>query len=110
MSTTGDLPPWTFQLCPGCGRAVPLAMHDLTCLPFDIHTRVAVAWICHHCDLVLDLLGLFTSWDAAICAHQRELDDRARRYFNQASHADDQTISTDSRLNVTAQFRRHGTK
>ncbi len=40
--------------------------------------------ICDHCDLVLDLLGLLTSWDAAISAHQRELD-RALRYFNAAS-------------------------
>jgi len=86
MSTTGGLPPWSFQPCSGCGRPVPLAAHDLTCHFFDIRTRVAVAWICCECQGVLDLLGLFTSWDAAICAHQGELDDRALRYFNQDSH------------------------
>ena len=110
MTTAPELPPWTFQRCPGCGRAVPLAAHELTCPRYDTRTRVAVAWICDHCDLVLDLLGLFTSWEAAISAHQRELDNRALRYFNQASLDDSQNITTDRRRNVTAQLRRHGTK
>ena len=51
------------------GRAVSLAIHELTCPPCDTRTRVAVACICDPCDLVLELLGLFTSWDAAISAH-----------------------------------------
>ena len=110
MTITADLPHWAFQRCPACGRAVPLAAHELTCPRYDTRTRVAVASICDHCDLVLDLLGLFTSWDAAISAHQHELDDRALRYFNEASHDDFQNITTDRRRNVTAEFRRHGTK
>jgi hypothetical protein len=85
MTFAEDLPPWSFQPCSGCGRAVPLAAHDLTCHFFDIRTRVAVAWICDDCDMVLDLLGLFTSWETATSAYYRELDDRAARYFNQAS-------------------------
>jgi len=88
MTIAGGPPPWTFQLCSGCGRAVPLAMHELTCPSFDTRTRVAVACICDHCDLVLYLLGLFTSWDTAISAHQRELDARTLRYFNAASDDD----------------------
>ena len=86
MTTAEDPPPWSFQPCSGCGRAVPLGRHDLTCPHFDIRTRVTVAWICDQCDLVLDLLGLFTSWEAATCAYYRELDDRAPRYFNEASN------------------------
>ena len=70
---------------------------------------MVVACICDHCDLVLDLLGLFTSWDAAISAHQRELDDRTLRYFNAASD-DETSITNDRRRNVTAQFRHGGTK
>jgi hypothetical protein len=73
---------------------------------------VAVAWICDHCDVVVDLVGLFTSWPAAIYARQLELDDRAARYFSDSSRQRHQpvSISTDCRRTVTAEFRRHGTK
>jgi hypothetical protein len=67
--TAEDLPPWSFQPCSGCGRAVPPAAHDLTCHFFDIRTLIAVAWVAN----------------TATSAYYRELDDRALRYFNQPS-------------------------
>ena len=95
MTITADLPHWAFQRFPGCGRAVPLVAHELTCPCYDTRIRVAVASICDHCDLVLDLFGLFTSWDAAISAHQHELDDRALRYFNEVLTRRHLDITTD---------------
>ena len=85
MTTIFDPPPWAFELCLGCGRAVPLVAHELTCPCFDSRTRIAVAWICDDCDMVVDLVGLFTSWSAAIAARQGELDDRAARYLTDTS-------------------------
>ena len=85
MSTISDPPPWAFELCLGCGRAVALAAHELTCPCFDPRTRIAVAWICDHCDLIVGMVGLFTTWLDAITARQCELDHRAYRYFNDAS-------------------------
>src|SRR5262245_28971134 len=85
MTTIFDPPPWAFELCLGCGRAVYLAAHELTCPCFDPRTRIAVAWICDHCDAVVDIVGLFTSWSAAIAARQDELDARAARYLDDAS-------------------------
>jgi hypothetical protein len=43
-----------------------------------------VAWICDHCDLVVGLVGLFTSWTAAISAHQRELDRQGGHHLSRA--------------------------
>jgi hypothetical protein len=81
MIPYSEPPPWAYEVCPGCGCDVSLQKHDLTCWRFDPHTRVAVAWICERCDQVLDIIGLYTSWAAAISACQQELDHRQARYF-----------------------------
>jgi hypothetical protein len=110
MSRICDPPPWVFELCLGCGGAIPLATHELTCPCFDLRTRVAVAWICDNCDLFVGLVGLFTSWPDAISARQRELDHRAARYFSDVSRNQSQPITPDCRPNVTTESRRHGPK
>jgi hypothetical protein len=110
MTTISDPLPWAFELCPGCGRNVPLATHDLTCWQYDLRTRVAVAWICDDCDLVVGVVGLFTAWDAAISARQRELDDRAGSYFSAASRLQSESITIDRCRNAITEFRRHGPK
>jgi hypothetical protein len=79
--TTLDEPPWASQPCPACGRPVPLDTHELTCPCFSPRTRLAVAWICDRCNLVVGLVGLFTSWAAAVSARQRELDRRGARHI-----------------------------
>jgi hypothetical protein len=43
-----------------------------------------VASICVHSDSAVDLVGLFTSWNVT---HQRDLDDRAVRFFSDISRA-----------------------
>ena len=108
--TLGEPPPYAFELCPSCGRDVVLATHDLSCLQHDPRIRVAVAWICDDCNLVLGIVGLFTSWTAAIHAHQDELDQRAATYFNVASSggADVPFVSTDRRRNIITESRRCG--
>ncbi len=35
-----------------------------------------MAWICEDCDIIVGMVGLFTSWPDAISAGQRALDDR----------------------------------
>jgi hypothetical protein len=85
MTHLDDAPPWAFELCPGCGRPLPLGTQEFTCPCFDHRTRVAVAWICDDCDLIVGMVGLFTTWLDAITARQRELDDRAHRCLNRAS-------------------------
>jgi phage terminase large subunit GpA-like protein len=83
--TLDDQPPWASEPCPACRRSVVLGMHELSCPCSDHRTRVAVAWICDHCDLVVDLVGLFTSWAAALSAHQHELDGRAGHHLAKAA-------------------------
>ena len=103
-------PPWSLKTCPNCGWFVSLATHDLSCPCFDTRTRVAVGWICDDCDLVIGLVGLFTTWAAAISARQLELDVRAARYFSCGSAEETVSITTDHRRNVTTQSRRVGTE
>src|SRR2546428_9529361 len=79
-------------------------------LCFDLRTRVVVAWICDNCDIVVGLVGLFTSWLDAISARQHKLDDRAASYFSDVSRNDFQSITSDCRRNVTTESRRHGLK
>lgn len=98
-----DPPPWAYEHCPGCGCDVPLQKHDLSCPRYDPRTRVAVAWICDQCDHVLDLVGLFTDWPAAISACQRELDLRQACYFNNDSLPGD--ITTQPRRDITTESR-----
>jgi ABC-type branched-subunit amino acid transport system ATPase component len=85
VTAPSDAPPWAFEPCPGCGRPLALATHELTCPCFDHRTRVAVAWICDDCDLIFGAVGLFTTWSDAISARQRELDDRASLHLSDAS-------------------------
>jgi phage terminase large subunit GpA-like protein len=68
--------PWGEQSCPSCGRRVQLAVHDLSCPCWDTRSWAAVGWICQDCSNVIELLGLFTSWDAALTALGAELDRR----------------------------------
>jgi hypothetical protein len=103
MTVFSDPPPWAFEVCPSCGRDVPLMMYDLTCPQFDERTRAAVAWICDDCDCILHSVGLFTSWVAANYARQAELDLRAARYC--ADLRNESTPDT-----VTTQSRRRGIK
>jgi len=110
MSSFSDPPPWAFEVCIACGRGIPLATHELTCPCFDLRTRVAVAWICDNCDIVVGLVGLFTSWLDAISARQHKLDDRAASYFSDVSRNDFQSITSNCRRNVTTESRRHGLK
>jgi hypothetical protein len=110
MTTIFDPPAWAFEVCLGCGRTVPLAAHELTCPCFDPRTRIAVAWICDHCDIVLDLVGLFTSWSAAIAARQDELDRRLARHLADPSSSQPEMVPTERRRNVVSESRRHITK
>ncbi len=82
MTSLSDTPPWAFEPCTGCGRPLPLATHELTCPCFDPRTRIAVGWICDGCNLIVGMVGLFTTWVDAISARQRELDDRAHATAN----------------------------
>ena len=77
-----NLPPWAFVPCPGCGRLLALAIHELTCPCFDPRTRLAVAWICDDCDEIVGMVGLFTAWSEAISARQVELDGRAASHLS----------------------------
>ncbi|HVC34860.1 MAG TPA: hypothetical protein VNL16_15215 [Chloroflexota bacterium] len=97
MTNFSDPPPWAFEICPSCGRDVPLKMHDLTCPQFDKHTRAAVAWICDDCDCVLHTVGLFTSWAAANYARKAELDLRWYQYVDGRKTASVDTFTTQSR-------------
>lgn len=110
MTTVFHPPPWAFELCLGCGRAISLAAHELTCFCFDPRTRIAVAWICDDCDTIVDLVGLFTSWSAAIAARQAELDVRAARYLDDVSGSQPDPVPLDRRHNVITEPRRYSTK
>ena len=79
MTPLTDPPPWAFEPCPGCRQPLSLDTHELTCPCFDHRTRVAVAWICDDCDLIVGMVGLFTTWSEAFSARQAELDGRAAR-------------------------------
>ncbi len=102
MTAPLHLPPWAFEICPRCGRDVPLQTHDLSCPRIDPRPRAAVAWICDDCDAVLHTVGLFTDWHAALYARNAELDLRAARYF--AEHPSTRPCT------VTTEPRRHGTE
>ena len=61
--------------CPRCGTQVLLSKHDLSC-PCQRHypdSRIVVGWICEDCNLVLELVGLFTSWADAISSFEQEV-------------------------------------
>jgi hypothetical protein len=106
MTPLFDTPLWGFEPCKTCGRQVPLTAYELTCPCFDPRTRILVAWICEDCDVIVGMVGLFTSWSDAISAGQTTLDDRAGGYFGNASNI----VTTDRCRNVIAESRRHSTK
>jgi hypothetical protein len=111
MSSIRDSPPGAFELCPGFGGAIPLAIHELTCPCFDLRTRVAVAWICDNCDLLVGLVGgLFTSWPDAISARQRKTRRPSRTLLQRRLRQRSQPITPDCRQNITSESRRHGLK
>lgn len=103
MTPLFDMPLWGFQPCTTCGRQVPLTTYELTCPCFDPRTRILVAWICEDCDVIVAMVGLFTSWSDAISAGQRALDDR---YLGGVSNI----VTTHRRRNVTTESRRNNTK
>jgi hypothetical protein len=78
-----DARSWTaFAVLPSAQRSAGLVQ---ACPQHDPRIRVAVAWICDDCNLVLGMVGLFTSWTAATYARQDEWDQRAAAYFDVAS-------------------------
>ena len=106
MTTLSDPPPWTLEPCPDCGRPLPLDTYELTCPCFDSRTRIAVAWICDDCDLIVGVVGLFTTWHDAISARQRLLDERGARYLREPPSSVP-TITAERRRNVTTESRRY---
>jgi len=103
MTPLFDTPLWGYEPCTTCGRQVPLTTYELTCPCFDPRTRILVAWICEDCDIIVGMVGLFTSWSDAISAGQSALDDR---YLGAASTI----ITVDCRRNVITESRRRSTK
>lgn len=69
------LNPPPVKACPRCRTRVFLTRHDLSCHCHHQYPsyRIAVGWICEDCDLVIDLVGLFTSWPDATSSFQQEL-------------------------------------
>jgi hypothetical protein len=106
MTTLFDIPLWGFEPCTTCARQVPLTAYELTCPCFDPRTRILLAWICEDCDVIVGLVGLFTSWSDAISAGQTALDGRAGAHLGNDSNI----VTTDRCRNVTAESCRHSTK
>ncbi len=82
---TPEPPVWALEWCPGCTHYTLLAIFELACCCFCAqcchdHQRnlVALAWVCDHCDRVLESVGLYTSWAAAQDARRRTLKGRER--------------------------------
>jgi hypothetical protein len=76
-------PIWAFEICVGCARYTTLEIYELACCCScsqccHDHQRnlVALAWICGHCDRVLESVGLYTNWPAAQDARRRTLKQR----------------------------------
>ena len=106
MTPLFDTPLWGFQPCTTCRRQLPLTTYELTCPCFDPRTRILVAWICEDCDVIVGVVGLFTSWSDAISAGQRALDDRALGYSGDTANI----VTYDCRRNVTTESRHNSTK
>ncbi len=72
--------PWALEMCLGCTRYASLEVHHLACCCSCgqcRHLRLfALAWICHHCNYVLESVGLYTYRWAALDARRRTLEDR----------------------------------
>ena len=80
---TPQPPIWAFEICVGCARYTTLEIYELaSCCSGSqsCHDHqpilVALAWICDHCDRVLESVGLYTSWPAAQNARRRTLKQR----------------------------------
>jgi len=76
-------PIWAFEICVGCARFTTLEVYQLSCwcsCSQRCHDQqrnlVALAWICDHCDRVLESVGLYTNWPAAQDARRRTLKQR----------------------------------
>lgn len=76
-------PPWWLEMCVGCHRYLAPELYQLSCCCScnkcghdDRRHLFAVAWICDHCDYVLEVVGLFTNWPAALDARRRALKQR----------------------------------
>lgn len=81
----------------------------LTCPCFDHRIRIAVAWICDDCDLIVDVVGLFTTWHDAVSARQRALDERGARHLHY-SPSNVPSITNERCRKVTTELRRHSTE
>ena len=76
-------PIWAFEMCAGCARYATLEIYPLSCCCscsqccHDYQRNlVALAWICDHCNRVLESVGLYTSWPAAQDGRRRTLKQR----------------------------------
>jgi hypothetical protein len=76
-------PPWALEMCLACTRHTSLEAYKLSCCCScrqccHDHRRClfAVAWICDHCNYVLESVGLYTNWPAAQDARRRTLKQR----------------------------------
>ena len=77
-------PIWTLEICVGCARYTEPDIYQLTCCCscgdcWHNHRQhlFALAWICNHCDHVIESVGLYTNWPAALDARRRTLQQRA---------------------------------
>src|SRR6266568_8721235 len=75
-----DAPPWWLEMCLGCWHYTELDVYELSCCCSCRHCAhddrrqlFAVAWICDHCDVVVESAGLFSRWSAALDARRRVL-------------------------------------
>ena len=75
-----DPQPRALEMCAGCWRYTELEVYQLSCCCScrrcghdDQRHLFAVAWICSHCDQVVDTVGVFTRWATALDARRRTL-------------------------------------
>ena len=78
--SVSDTPPWWLEMCVGCWRYTELAVYEFSCscscrrcCHDDSRQLFAIAWICDHCDVVVESVGVFTRWSAALDARRRVL-------------------------------------
>lgn len=76
-------PPWALEMYMGCARYVALEIYALSCCcscsqcgHHDCRRLFAVAWICDHCDYVVETVRLYTNWPPALDARRRILNHR----------------------------------
>lgn len=82
-SSNSEPQPWALEMCVGCWRYALLQVYELSCCcscrrcAHDYSRRLfAVAWICDHCDQVIESVGVFTRCAAALDGRRRILKQR----------------------------------